>query len=397
VEGAQALVSFFSEEFRRDPYPTYAMLRGASPVLHEPQSGAWLVLDYDGVKRTLHDQDAFASAVSPEGGPTSRWLIFMDPPRHGRLRALVAKAFTPRVVEALEPRVRTLSSELIDAVIARGSMDLVADYAAPLPMLVIAEMLGVPVADRPRFLRWTDAMLGLAQSVSGEDGAPGPAFAAATSEMADYVGALIGTRRTAPTTDLLSGLVHATVDGERLTDDEILGFFQVLLVAGSETTTNLIDNAVIDLLDHPAELARLRAAPALVPSAIEEVLRHRSPGQAMFRRARRDVVLHDRTIPAGSLVLAMIGAANRDPARFAEPDRFDVGRDPNPHLAFGQGAHFCLGAPLSRLEGRIALGHLLERLQDIGRASDAPWEPRRAFHVHGPSHLPIRFRPGRRA
>jgi len=390
-------VSFFSDDFRRDPYPTYAMLRAGSPLLHEPQSGAWLVFDYDGVKRTLHDQEAFASAVSPDGGPTSRWLIFMDPPRHGRLRALVVKAFTPRVVEALEPRIRALSRELLDRTIERGAMDLVADYAAPLPMMVIAEMLGVPIEDRPRFLGWTEVMLGLAQTVSGEDAErAGQAFAAATSEMRAYVGALVDARRTQPANDLLSGLVHATVDGERLTEDEILGFFQVLLVAGSETTTNLIDNAVLDLLDHPAELARLRAAPALVPSAIEEVLRHRSPGQAMFRRARRDVALHGQTIPAGSLVLAMIGAANRDPAAFAEPDRFDVGRDPNPHLAFGHGAHFCLGAPLSRLEGRIALADLVERLHDVALASDEPWPPRRAFHVHGPTRLPIRFRPGRR-
>jgi len=390
-------VSFFSDDFRRDPYPTYAMLRAGSPLLHEPQSGAWLVFDYDGVKRTLHDQEAFASAVSPDGGPTSRWLIFMDPPRHGRLRALVVKAFTPRVVEALEPRIRTLSRGLLDRAIERGAMDLVADYAAPLPMMVIAEMLGVPVEDRPRFLGWTEVMLDLAQTVSGEDTErAGQAFAVATSEMRAYVGALVDARRTQPTNDLLSGLVHATVDGERLTEDEILGFFQVLLVAGSETTTNLIDNAVLDLLDHPAELARLRAAPALVPSAIEEVLRHRSPGQAMFRRARRDVALHGQTIPAGSLVLAMIGAANRDPAAFAEPDRFDVGRDPNPHLAFGHGAHFCLGAPLSRLEGRIALADLVERLHDVALASDEPWPPRRAFHVHGPTRLPIRFRPGRR-
>jgi cytochrome P450 len=210
-------------------------------------------------------------------------------------------------------------------------------------------------------------------------------------EMRAYVGALVDARRTHPTNDLLTGLVHATVDGERLTEDEILGFFQVLLVAGSETTTNLIDNAVIDLLEHPAELDRLRAAPALVPSAIEEVLRHRSPAQAMFRRARRDVVLHGRTIPAGSLVLAMIGAANRDPAAFGEPDRFDVTRDPNPHLAFGHGAHFCLGAALSRLEGRIALTDLVERLDEVALVSDEPWPPRRAFHVHGPTRLPIRF------
>ena len=390
-------MSFFSDEFRRDPYPTYASLRAATPVLHEPQSGAWLLFDHDSVKRALYDADGFGSAVSSGGGPTSRWLIFMDPPRHTRLRALVSRAFTPRVVAALEPRIRELSRGLIDAAIEHGTMDLAADYAVPLPMMVIAEMLGVPVADRPRFRRWTDAMLDLAATVSrDDDGHASSAFGAATLEMGRYVADLIVARQAAPADDLLTGLIQATVDGERLTDDEILGFFQILLVAGSETTTNLIDNAMISLLDHPAELARLRAAPHLIPTAIEEVLRYRSPAQAMFRVARGAVTLHGRTIPAGALVLAMIGAANRDPAAFAEPDRFDVARDPNPHLGFGHGAHFCLGASLSRLEGRIALADLLERLHDVALASTAPWEPRKAFHVHGPTNLPIRFRPAPR-
>jgi cytochrome P450 len=230
--------------------------------------------------------------------------------------------------------------------------------------------------------------------VSGDDAErASAAFAAAMAEMEPYVAALIAARRRAPADDLLTGLVQATVDGECLTDDEILGFFQILLVAGSETTTNLIDNAMICFLDHPAELARLRAAPHLIPTAIEEVLRYRSPAQAMFRRTHGAITLHGQTIPEGALVLAMIGAANRDPAAFAEPDRFDVGRDPNPHLGFGHGAHFCLGAWLSRLEGRIALADLLERLQDVTLASDGPWEPRKAFHVHGPTRLPVRFRP----
>ena len=390
-------MSFFTDEMRRDPYPTYAALRSESPVLHEPRSDAWLLFDYDGVKRALHDHETFGSAVSPEGGPTSRWLIFMDAPRHTRLRALVSRAFTPRVVAALEPRIREISRALLDETIERGAMDLAADYAVPLPMMVIAGMLGVPVADRPRFKGWTDAMLNLAGTVSGDDAErASSAFWAASAEMETYVADLIAAREAAPADDLLTGLVQARVDGERLTNDEILGFFQVLLVAGSETTTNLIDNAMLCFLAHPAELARLQAAPDLIPTAIEEVLRYRSPAQAMFRRTRRPITLHGRTIPSAALVLAMIGAANRDPAAFADPDRFDVARDPNPHLAFGHGSHFCLGAPLSRLEGRIALEHLLERLHGVALASDTPWEPRKAFHVHGPTRLPIRFRPGSR-
>jgi cytochrome P450 len=214
--------------------------------------------------------------------------------------------------------------------------------------------------------------------------------------MRDYVARLADDRRTVPADDLLTRLGQADVEGQRLTDDEILAFVQLLLVAGNETTTNLINNAVLCLLDHPDELARLRAVPELLPSAIEEVMRFRSPVQWMFRFTRADVEMHGQTIPAGRMVLPVIGAANRDPAHFADSDRFDVARDPNPHLAFGHGIHFCIGAPLARLEARIALADVLERLRGLERADDAPWQPRSALHVHGPSRLPVRFAPGER-
>jgi cytochrome P450 len=211
--------------------------------------------------------------------------------------------------------------------------------------------------------------------------------------MAAYLPPFLAARRVAPRDDLLTRLVEAEVDDERLGDDEILAFFQLLLLAGHETTTNLIGNAVVSLLDHPDELARLRRDPELVPSAVEEVLRFRTPVQAAFRVTTREVEMHGQTIPAGAMVLAWIGSANRDPAHFDDPARFDVGRDPNPHVAFGHGIHFCVGAPLARLEGRIALAALLDRLTDLRHAGDGRWEPRQAFHVHGPSRLPIRFRP----
>ncbi len=220
-----------------------------------------------------------------------------------------------------------------------------------------------------------------------------------TAEMKAYVTAQIDARRAARAAgeDLLTRLVEAEVDGGRLSEEEILGFIQLLLVAGSETTTNLVNNAILCLVENPAELTRLRAAPDLLPSAIEEVLRFRSPVQWMFRATRRDVEMHGQVIPAGKLVLPVIGSANRDPRQFQRPDSFDIGRDPNPHIAFGHGIHFCLGAPLSRLEARIALSDLLARAEDLRLASDAPWEPRKALHVHGPARLPIRFTPGRRA
>jgi len=220
--------------------------------------------------------------------------------------------------------------------------------------------------------------------------------AAVKEEMRAYLSDLIEARRKAPRDDLLTRLVEAEVDGERLTEEELLGFFQLLLSAGTETTTNLINNAILCLVENPDQLARLRAAPDLLPSAIEEVLRYRSPGQVMYRETKRDVEMHGQVIPAGRFVLAVIGSANRDPQQFRDPDRFDIGRDPNPHIAFGHGIHFCLGAALSRLEARVALSDLLERVKGFELASDEPWEPRKALHVHGPIRLPIRFEPGRR-
>jgi cytochrome P450 len=275
-------------------------------------------------------------------------------------------------------------------------MDLAADFSVPLPLMVIAEMLGVPTEDQPRFKRWSDVMMALGYAVAGTEEAARVQreFSEVTGEMRLYVRDLASQRRAAPRDDLLTRLVEAEVEGERLTEDELLGFVQLLLSAGHETTTNLIDNAFLCFLEHPEQLARLRAEPGLLPSAIEEVLRYRSPVQAMFRVTRTEVSLHGQVIPPGKMVLAMIGSANRDPRRFQDPDRFDISREPNPHIAFGHGIHFCIGAPLSRLEARVGLSVLLERMRDFSLASDVPWEPRRAIHVHGPTRLPIRFTPG---
>ncbi len=391
------MFDLLSDELRRDPFRVYDELRERSPVLRDPRTGAWMIFDHEGVKRALHDHDAFSSAVTPSTGRAPDWLVFSDPPRHTKLRAILARAFTPQSIAGLEPRVRELSGELLDGALSRGEVDLVAEYAGPLPTLVIAEMIGIPLGDRPRFLRWSEAIMNLAQVVAG--GAVAAAavseHAAVRGEMEAYVGDLIAARRRAPGDDLLTRLVEAEVDGERLTDDEILGFFQLLLAAGIETTTNLIGNGVLCLLESPGELARVEAAPELWPAAIEEILRYRSPVQMMFRQARRDVGLRGGTIPAGAFVLAMIGAANRDPGQFRDPGRFDVARTPNPHLAFGHGVHFCIGAPLARLEARVALPDLLARARGLALATDAPWEPRRALHVHGPRRLPVRFTPRR--
>ena len=393
------MLSMFSDEMRRDPYAMYDQMRSGSPALHIPSVDLWLIFDYEGVKRAVHDHDAFSSRFSSPTGKAPDWLVFLDPPSHTKLRAIITRAFTPRAIAALEPRIRELSRELLDLTIERGGMDLVADYSSPLPTIVIAEMIGIPVADRRQFTRWSDVILGLSETISGgEEGERAvKAHAAVKEEMKDYLARLLEERRKAPKDDLLTRLVEAEVDGERLTEKEILDFFQLLLSAGTETTTNLIASAILCFIENPAELARLRAAPDLLPSAIEEVLRYRSPVQAIYRGTTRDVEMHGQVIPAGKLVLPIIGSANRDPQQFHEPGRFDITRDPNPHIAFGHGIHFCLGAALSRLEARIALSDLLSRLNGFELASHEPWEPRKPLHVHGPARLPIRFEPGRRA
>ena len=389
------MLDLFSKELCRDPYPLYAALREASPVFEEPRTGLWLILDHAGVKQALEDPAAFSSRAAPPESTPGRWFIFADPPRHARLRGLVSKAFTPRSIAALEPRIRQIARELIGARLADGELDVAVDLAIPLPLLVIGELLGAPTSDLQRLRRWSDSMVGLVHTLSGgEAGARAEvAYGAASAEMQSFLAALIEERRALPKDDLLSRLLAADLDGERLSGDEIFAFFQLLLLAGHETTTNLIGNAVLSLAEHPAELDRLRARPELLPATIEEVLRYRAPVQMAFRRTTREVPLHGKTIPANKLVLLAIGSANRDPAQFKEPDRFDPGRDQGPHLAFGRGIHFCIGAALARLEARIAIGELLARTTQLELIPERPWEPRQSLHVHGPTSLPVRFQP----
>ncbi|OJH34730.1 cytochrome P450 [Cystobacter ferrugineus] len=391
-------MNLLSDEMRRDPYPAYDQARDVSPVLHEPRADVWMIFDHEGVKRALHEHELFSSVVSPPDNKTSRWLVFTDAPRHTKLRALIMRAFTPRAVANLEPRIREWSHQFLDGPLERGSMDLVEELAVPLPLWVITQMFGAPREDLPRFKRWSDVIMALSYFLAGgaEAERAGREFRAVTDEMQAYLTGLISQRRAEPREDLLTQLIAAEVDGERLTEEDLLGFFQLLLSAGHETTTNLISNTLLCLLEHPEQLARLRADPGLLPLAIEEVLRYRSPVQTMFRVTTRDVPLHGQVIPAGKLVMPMIGSANRDPRRFPDAHRFDITRDPNPHLAFGHGIHFCIGAPLSRLEARIALGVFLERVKHFELASDTPWEPRRAIHVHGPVRLPLRLEGVRR-
>jgi cytochrome P450 len=388
-------MDFFSPEIRRNPFPAYAQLRATSPVLHEPHTDAWMIFDYAGAKQALNDHERFSSSMFTAGRGNPEWMIFLDPPRQAKLRSLIGRAFTPKAIAALEPRIRALTHELLDALVARGEMDIVAEFATPLPMIVIAEMIGVPAAGWPRFRRWSDVILKLSHTISAGAAADAAAagYFAVHTEMGAYLAILVEDRRREPKDDLLSRLVHAEVDGDWLTEAEILGFVELLIVAGQETTSNLIANAVLCLLENPEQFAGLIRSPELLSKAIEEVLRYRSPVQWIFRATRCEVTLHGQTIPAGKLVLPIIGSANRDLQVFPDPDRFDIARDPNPHISFGHGIHYCLGAPLARLEASTALLALFSRLKRMELASADPWQPRDALHVLGPDSLPIHFEP----
>ena len=381
-------MNLFSDENRRNPYPVYAQMRDHSPVLRVPPPfDAWMLLRYDDVKRALTDHETFSSRV-----PAPPWFIFLDPPIHTKLRNLVSRAFTPRMIAGLEPRIREISRGLLDSIGSRREMDLATEYAVPLATQIIAGMMGIQPEDSARFKSWSDTIMTLSYSRSGGGEAQRALadFTTVTAEMNSCLAEMIEQRRGSGHDDLLTDLIAAEVDGQRLSQQEILGFFQLLIVAGQETTANLIDNAMLCFMDHPDQLAGLRKSPEWMPSAIEEVLRFRSPLQWAMRTPRRDIEMRGHKIEAGKLVLCMIGSANRDSQAFADPDSFSIRREPNPHIALGHGIHFCLGAALSRLEARIALTDLLTRFSHFELA-EAPWEPRRALNVLGPASLPLRF------
>jgi cytochrome P450 len=320
-------------------------------------------------------------------------LAGTDPPRHRLLRDLVSRAFTPRAIAQLEPHIAELTEGMLAAVLPMGRMDLIADLAYPLPVTVIAEMLGVPTSDRPTFERWAHALLSGTTEIPTDPNAPiFKERMRLLEEMNDYFRQFVAQRRAAPADDLVSRLVAAEVEGQRLSDPEVLAFCTLLLVAGHITTTNLLGNGVLALLAHRDQLARLQGDPALVPSGVEEMLRYDGPVQAIPRFTLVDAEVGGQRIPAGQRILAWNASANRDETVFPEPDRFDVAREPNHHLAFGAGIHFCLGAPLARLEARVALSILLRRLHDVEPAEPTAPELTDNTFLRGVTRLPLRFR-----
>ncbi|TXS57507.1 cytochrome P450 family protein [Streptomyces sp. t39] len=396
TDAALVDLAALGDDFTRDPFPVYAALRARGPVHHVrlPEGHtAWLVVGHEAGRAALADPTLSKDwrNVSPELGisriSSGVSMLSSDPPLHTRLRKLIAREFTMRRVERLAPRVREITDGLLDTMVPKGAADLVDAFSFPLPIAVICELLGVPFLAREDFRDWSNTALSSHDKAAREE---------AAGRLTQYLVGLLAQKRERPGDDLMSGLIHAadTEDDDRLTPEELIGMAWLLLVAGHETTVNLISSGVLALLTHPDQLALLRAEPALIDDAVEEMLRYDGPVETpTYRFTTEPYEVGGTTVPGGGqLVLVAMSDANRDPARFPDPDRFDIRRDTRGHLAFGHGIHFCLGAPLARLEARIAIRSLLERCPDL--ALDAhpaalPW--RGGLLIRGPERLPVRW------
>jgi cytochrome P450 len=390
----------FGPRMLADPYPYYARLRSTAPVYWVDQLGGWVLTRYadvTAVLRSPHASSDRANKAPQQAGPEYQALnevrafsmLNADPPRHTRLRLLVNKAFTPKTVEELAPFIRAFVDKALDAAAARGRMDLMADLAFPLPATVIAEMLGVPPEDRDRFKHWSDDVTAALGNVPSNSS---PEVLRKSVEgmraLQAYFHDIIAQRRVEPRDDLISGLIKAQEEGDRLSDQELLANCVLLLNAGHETTTNLIGNGTYALLRHPDQMKRLRDDPSLLPTAVEELLRYDSPVQFTNRILTADMELGGKTLRAGQMVLLLLAAANRDPEQFPNPDKLDVGRQNNKHVAFGLGSHFCLGAPLARLEGRLVFEALLRRVPNLRLDGPAP-RYRQNFNLRGLESLHV--------
>ncbi len=392
--------------FQAHPYPVYEALRREDPVhLRRWDNGfeSWILTRYADCHEVLRDPRMSAARMARDGLPGTEVLmsdpehpvarfyagmmLFRDPPDHTRLRTLVNKAFTARSVDALRPRIARIVNDLLAPAADTGRIDLIGDFAAILPVVVIAELLGVPAEDHLLLKRWSDQAAHLIDGSVRELDLEGAIRALV--EFQQYVGDVVKRRRDAPRDDLVSRLVQAQERDDTLAEHEILGTLVLLLGAGHETTTNLIGNGALALLRHPDQLARLRRDPGLIPSAVEECLRYDSPVQATSRVPLEDMEVFGVSMRRGIEVVTCLGAANRDPAQFPDPDRFDVGRSPNSHLAFGHGIHFCLGAPLARLEGQLAFAGLLHAFESLELEAPEALRWRLGFVLHGLEALPV--------
>ncbi len=396
-----SLYRLLDPEVLANPYPLYRQLRTEDPVHWDPFLHAWVVTRYADVVTVLHRFSANRTptpeqlaalgleALTPVARVMVRQMLFLDAPSHTRIRGLASQAFTPRRVERLREHIQSITDDLLDAVIPRGHMDVIEDLAAPLPAIVTAEMLGVPTRDHLLLKKWSAdfaEMLGNFQH--NPDRAAG--VLKSTEEMVAYFRDAVREQRERPRDGLVGALLAAEIDGDRFTEDEVIANVIVTMVGGQETTTNLIGNGIVTLLRNPEPMARLREDPALITPAVEELLRYESPSQHTARLAPEDVTLGGKLIRKRQAVIAVMAAANRDPERFPDPDRLDLGRTDNRHLAFGWAAHFCFGAPLARIEGQIAFATMLRRLPEL-RLSPGPLVWRENLGLRGLTALPVAF------
>jgi cytochrome P450 len=358
--------------FFADPYPTYARLRESDGPVYAEAEATWLVSRYKDVELVLKDPRFSKRLSEQDETPLSKTMLFQDPPMHKRLRGLVGDAFTAGRVRDLEERIVTAADDLLDGIAEAGQMDFIADFAMPLVVSVIARMLGVPPEDGRLLHRWSAALI-TASGPPGLDGEAPGGQAEAIAAMSSYFSRLVADQRARPTDNLLSNMITLCDKDERATLQELVGTCMLLMIAGHETTVNLLGNGLCTLLRHPNEFSRLKDHPELMSSAVEEMLRLESPVQrGTFRVTTKAVTIGTRLIEQGSVVAAIIGAANRDPSVFLDPDRFDIARDPNPHLAFGHGIHYCMGASLARTQARIGFSRLFARLPTLRLAAQAP-------------------------
>ncbi|MGH7813305.1 MAG: cytochrome P450 [Candidatus Binataceae bacterium] len=382
--------------FRANPYPFYEPLLAGPPQFFELFGNVLLTARFDDVTAILKDAQHFRATRPPmpasfrDQGPFkgATVMLFADPPVHTRLRGLVSRDFTPRRIREMEPRIRAIASQLLDGVAKKGELDVMADIADVLPVMVIAEMLGVPAELYPQFKRWSNAV------VAGGNTFPGMPlpddFRQATDALREYLAGQIAMRRTHPGPDLISALVAAHADGQALTEAELLAFVVLLLLAGNETTTNLIGNGMLAFGRNPDQMDLVRRNPELTPRAIEEILRYDGPVQATVRFAAEGAEVGGVALAPGTGCFAILAAANRDPSRWDNPSRFDITRESQDHVAFGDGIHFCLGAPLARLEGAIAIGSMLQRFPQL-RLKDPGLEPKHkgSYFLRGLEALPM--------
>jgi cytochrome P450 len=397
----------FDKRYLSDPYPLYRKLREKDPVHRSRLFDGVIMTRYEDVQGVLKDPRfsaddrngpdyerqrraaVTAGVLTEEEAAEPPSMLRLDPPDHTRLRSLVSRAFTPRAVESLRPRVEAIVDELLDRVADDGRMDVVRDLAYPLPVIVIAEMLGIPAEDRDQFKEWSDAVaaqLGFAQDFSRARRAQ-----FASRELRAYLGEVVERRRRQPREDLISALIAAEQEGDKLSSQEVFATAELLLIAGNETTTNLIGNGLLALLKHPDQMELLRREPDLMPNAVEELLRYDSPVQATSRLPLEDLDWRGERLGRGQQVMLVLGAANRDPEQFPDPDRLDITRKDVRHLSFGHGIHFCLGAPLARLEAPIALNALLQRFPGLRLSPTAKPRWGTNFILHGLESLPVEF------